>query len=120
MEKLSQEQIDDSAAKCQAAASQGYAAYSAAKAAHADLIEAYRLQRMAEAGISPSDKIYIVGKTYAAKKDLARMGCTWSSGHNAWVGTAAQIWDKTLPTGCRAVSQSSAALRSMDTTGSDY
>ena|SRR3990167_5592897 len=117
---ITQQQIDDSRDAMQAAASAGYDQFRAAQSAHKALVAAERAERMTAAGINPSGIAYVVGDTYRHRKTLLSLGLTWDSGHNAWTGTNALLFGIDLPAGCRLVSQSTAALASMDHAASDY
>lgn len=61
--------------------------------------------------------VYVVGNTYKRRAALKRLGLKWDAGHHAWTGRVSQ---EMLPSGCRIVSKSEAALLSMDHEYSAY
>jgi hypothetical protein len=90
------------------AASEGYAAFMAAKAELA-AIEAELPSRAAHG--------YVVGETYAHRKELHSLGMRWDAGHRAWVG---EVDPADLPRGCALISHAAAALNSMNHADSAY
>lgn len=117
---ITQQQIDESSEQVRVAASQGYNQFRAAKSHHNDLLEQLRQQQIAESGLDPDSRAYVVGNTYRHRQALKGMGLQWDAGHNAWVGTNSQLHGVSLPAGCRLVGQSEAALESMDHEHSIY
>lgn len=117
---ITQQRIDESSEQVRVAASQGYNQFRAAKSRHNDLLEQYRQQQIAESGLDPNGRAYVIGNTYKHRQTLKGMGLRWDAGHNAWVGTNAQLFGVDMPTGCRLVGQSEAALESMDHEHSIY